>query len=103
MTLARPLAGTLVTLALAAGVTACGGSSSTPSAAGSSAPSSGQSGGPKPDGGGAYPLDAYLGAGGGTTVVSSATQQRKYQEAIARCMAAQGFDYVPEPAARITE
>jgi hypothetical protein len=36
-------------------------------------------------------------------VVSSATQQRKYQEAIARCMAAQGFDYVPEPGASITE
>ncbi len=52
--------------------------------------------------GSAFPLDSYLGAGGGTTVVSSATQQRKYQESIARCMAAQGFDYVPEPGASIT-
>jgi hypothetical protein len=50
-----------------------------------------------------FPLDSYLGAGGGTTVISSATQQRKYQESIARCMAAQGFDYVPEPAASISE
>jgi hypothetical protein len=48
------------------------------------------------------PLDTYLGAGGGSTATLSATHDREYQEAIARCMAAQGFDYVPEPAGAIT-
>ena len=94
----------LIMAPLVAGLSACSGSGSasggpTPQAA---APSSHSSSTPGVTSS-AYPLDSYLGAGGGTTVISSATQQRKNQEAVARCMAAQGFDYVPEPAASITE
>jgi hypothetical protein len=103
MTSSRRLAGLLLLVPLVAGVTACSGSSSTPSHAAGSPTHRPSPTGTSAESGGASPLDSYLGAGGGTTVVSSATQQRKYQERIARCMAAQGFDYVPEPAASITE
>jgi hypothetical protein len=108
MTTSRRLAGLLIMVPVVAGLSACSGSgggtpshaaasqthSSTPASTGTSTAAGASDS--------AFPLDAYLGVGGGTTVISSATQQRKYQEAIARCMANQGFDYVPEPAASIT-
>jgi hypothetical protein len=108
---ARRLARPLVLLPLVVALSACSGSSSSGGAGAASGPASGATSGTAssaasgdPGGGGetAFPLDAYLGAGGGTTVISSAAAQRKYQESIARCMAAQGFDYVPEPSGSIT-
>jgi len=95
----RRLAGLLILVPLVAGLAACSGSGSTPPHAAASPDHASSTAAETSS---AFPLDSYLGAGGGTTVVSSATQQRKYQEAIARCMAAQGFDYVPEPGASIT-
>jgi hypothetical protein len=98
---ARRFAGLLITLPLVAGVAACStsGSGGTPSHVAASPTHASRTADPS---GGAFPLDSYLGAGGGPTVISSATQQRRYQERVARCMAAQGFDYVPEPGASIT-
>ena len=97
----RRLAGLLIMVPLVAGLSACSGSGlgRTPSHAAASPTHASSTTDPS---GGAFPLDSYLGAGGGPTLISSATQQRKYQERIARCMAAQGFDYVPEPGASIT-
>jgi hypothetical protein len=98
----RRLVGLVIALPLAAGLTACSGSGSGPGAPSPAAASATHASTTADPSGGAFPLDSYLGAGGGPTLISSATQQRKYQERVARCMAAQGFDYVPEPGASIT-
>jgi hypothetical protein len=56
------------------------------------------SGSPTPGATPTSPLDAYLGAGGGfSSGVSDDTRERKTEEAIARCMARQGFEYIPDP------
>jgi hypothetical protein len=99
MTPVRRLVGLLTVLPLVA-LSACSTGSDSGTAPHAAAPSHTRS--QAGSGGSDFPLDAYLGAGGGPTVISSATQQRKYQEAIARCMAVQGFEYVPEPGASIT-
>jgi hypothetical protein len=99
----RRLTGVLAAAASVGVLAACGGPGAAGPRAGttpSGVPSHEAGTAGSPDHG--FPLDAYLGAGGGPTVISSATEQREYQERIARCMAAQGFDYVPEPAASIT-
>jgi hypothetical protein len=45
----------------------------------------------------ASPLDDYLGVGRPTDAGGDETAARKSEEAIARCMAGQGFEYVPDP------
>jgi hypothetical protein len=85
-------------LALIVGLSACGATSPHSAAAPTSSASSSTGAEPSTT----SPLDAYLGAGGGTVTEMSATRDREYQEAIAQCMAAQGFDYIPQPAGAIT-
>jgi hypothetical protein len=44
---------------------------------------------------GSSPLDEYTGVGAEALSVPGEGAQREYEEAIARCMAAEGFEYVP--------
>jgi hypothetical protein len=41
------------------------------------------------------PLEDYLGVGASVGATISDAEDREYEEAIARCMAAEGFEYVP--------
>lgn len=74
--------------------------SQTSDAAGSDEPDPDRGGGGDGDGAAeparpVSPLDEYLGVGAGTVVKTDAAVERAYQESIARCMADEGFDYVP--------
>lgn len=88
-------------IALVIGLSACtpsdsddrsAGRDGAPAGAGSSSPAdASESGGGLPVG----PLDDYLGVGISMTIDADDAEYREYEEAIARCMAAEGFEYVP--------
>lgn len=90
---------TLVTAALAAlvSLSACSSSESEPGTRSADRPSSAApSGSPDASDQPTYgPLDDYVGVGAGVGTTLSDSDQLAYEEAVARCMAAEGFEYVP--------
>jgi hypothetical protein len=94
---AAVVAGLALTLSACSstGQQAGAGNAPSPGASSSGAPSSGSA---SPGATQTSPLEAYLGAGGGfSSSESDDTRERRSEEAIARCMARQGFEYIPDP------
>lgn len=97
----RTITSATATSLLVIGLTAC--SSSDPGAGPGPTPAAGPSTAAARDGDGdgdgpiVSPLDDYVGVGAGVSVSMTADDPGllAYEEAIARCMAAEGFEYVP--------
>lgn len=89
-------------LALAAPLAGCTGDDSSPPGGTDGRPSTGSTGSGEP----AMeppPLDAFLGAGGGSEGDGGAIDNRDIEEQVASCMAEQGFEYVPDVFSWATE